>query len=454
MAFTVYRAGAEIQVNTTAEGDQTRPSVTTLNDGGWIVAWRDSDANGTGVYMQRFNAQGVKQAGEIQVNTATASDQYPPVTAALSDGGWVVAWQSIADYRVHLQQYDSDGNPVGSETSVSGSRPVYPNYDALGLVGLPDGGWLVTWSSSTGTTKDIMQQRFGSNGTELGAAVTVNTVTATQEDYSTVTALKGPSGGWVVAWSSAVRNDPAADVFIQLFDADGNKVGGNIRVGPVDSLEQNRPRVAALSDGGFVVTWHSKTEANGYDVYQQRYDSNGIAVGENGLVSKTTAGWQDEPSVTGLSDGGWVVTWNSGSDVFQRHYDSSGRTTGPDLVVPAWLGSQLNYHSNVSALAQDGWVVTWQNEWQDNGTSAGIAQRAFTPTGGNVLTNAYEITIGTDGDETLRVEHGGLIGDVVVGNGGLDTLEMVDRVGADFGNDRSVWCAQPLRHRASDRNCR
>ena len=49
MAFTVYRAGAEIQVNTKVEGDQYIPSITTLSDGGWVVAWSGPDSDGRGI---------------------------------------------------------------------------------------------------------------------------------------------------------------------------------------------------------------------------------------------------------------------------------------------------------------------------------------------------------------------------------------------------------------------
>ena len=47
--------------------------------------------------------------------------------------------------------------------------------------------------------------------------------------------------------------------------------------------------VAALSDGGYIITWQSERDGQ-YDVYAQRYDANGNAVGVETLVNTSTAG--------------------------------------------------------------------------------------------------------------------------------------------------------------------
>ena len=79
-----------------------------------------------------------------------------------------------------------------------------------------------------------------------------------------------------------------------------------------DSL-QSSPSVAALSDGGFVVTWQSSgQDGSSYGVYGQRYDQAGNSVGDEFQVNTYTDRSQDSPSVVALSDGGFVVTWQSG----------------------------------------------------------------------------------------------------------------------------------------------
>ncbi|GAG60495.1 unnamed protein product, partial [marine sediment metagenome] len=63
-------------------------------------------------------------------------------------------------------------------------------------------------------------------------------------------------------------------------------------------------------DGGFVVTWESNfQEAPGYGIYAQRYNSTGGIVDNEFHVNSYTTDDQSFPSVTGLSNGGFVVVW-------------------------------------------------------------------------------------------------------------------------------------------------
>jgi hypothetical protein len=75
--------------------------------------------------------------------------------------------------------------------------------------------------------------------------------------------------------------------------------------------EQSYPAVTALTDGGYVVTWTSLgQDGSGYGIYAQRYDADGNAVGVEVRVNTTTTGEQYDPAVAALSDGGYIVTWH------------------------------------------------------------------------------------------------------------------------------------------------
>ncbi|GEO17033.1 hypothetical protein [Microvirga aerophila] len=101
------------------------------------------------------------------------------------------------------------------------------------------------------------------------------------------------------------------------------KIGFESRVNIDIEESQSIPAIAALADGGWVVTWTSDdTDLSG--IFQQRFDRNGIASSPVDLsVNTTTAGDQYNSNVTALADGGWVVTWTStGPD--NRGISSSG----------------------------------------------------------------------------------------------------------------------------------
>jgi len=91
------RLSARIHVNATTVDQQLGPTVAQLSDGGFIISWwsNNTDGNGAGAFAQRYAADGSTVGGEVQVNTVAQGDQFSPVVAGLSDGGYTVAWQSI-----------------------------------------------------------------------------------------------------------------------------------------------------------------------------------------------------------------------------------------------------------------------------------------------------------------------------------------------------------------------
>jgi methionine-rich copper-binding protein CopC len=148
--------------------------------------------------------------------------------------------------------------------------------------------------------------------TTPGAETRVNTTTASDQGYSSVTALS--DGGYVVTWMSLSQDGSGWGVYAQRYDATGDTVGSETRVNTTTASDQEFPTGAALSDGGYVVTWMSDSQdGSGVGIYAQQYDQLGNAVGGEIPVNTTTAGDQLYPYVTALSDGGYVVTWTSDS---------------------------------------------------------------------------------------------------------------------------------------------
>ena len=68
-----------------------------MNDGGFVVTWHSNlqDGSGYGIYGQQYNAEGDEVGSEFQVNTYTIDDQDDSSVTALNDGGFVVTWESL-----------------------------------------------------------------------------------------------------------------------------------------------------------------------------------------------------------------------------------------------------------------------------------------------------------------------------------------------------------------------
>ncbi len=102
---------------------------------------------------------------------------------------------------------------------------------------------------------------------------------------------------FVCVWEAS-RSSSAVefDIFAQIFDADGNKIGGELLVNTDQYSAQRHPSVTSFDDGSFIVTWNSFTrfsdDANDRfredsEVFGQRFDASGAKVGGEFIISES-----------------------------------------------------------------------------------------------------------------------------------------------------------------------
>ena len=97
-----------------------------------------------------------------------------------------------------------------------------------------------------------------------------------------------------------------------MYDSSGNAVGSEFKVNAYTIGTQFRPFVAMDANGGFVVTWSSiSPKGSVWGIYAQRYDSSGIAVGQEFQVNSFTTKIQSNPSVAIGSNGKLIIAWTS-----------------------------------------------------------------------------------------------------------------------------------------------
>jgi hypothetical protein len=302
--------GAEFQVNSQTLGAQHEAEVASLANGGFVVVWRDDsgrDGSGVGVYAQIYGADGARVGGERLINTTTTGSQYEPAVVGLSDGSFVVAYRS--DYTggaysadVLARRFDAAGTELAPEftlnTTTSGTQ-----YNPR-LAALAGGQFVVVYgdaSGNDGSSYGVFSKVFNANGTQAVAEQLVNTTISGQQSGHDVVALSG--GGYVATWWSSDNH-----IYGQRFDAAGAKLAGEFRISTVDTAPNNNfARVTALDSGGFVVAW----DANGYEVYIQQFDASGNKIDGPTQVNTTTASTQYYADVAGLSGSNFVVTWAS-----------------------------------------------------------------------------------------------------------------------------------------------
>jgi len=246
----------------------------------------------------------------------------------------------------------------------------------------------------------------------------VNTTTTGNQINPAIATLS--TGGYVVTW---VGSDASGfGVYAQMFDSLGNPSGSEFLVNSTVTYSQWQPAITTLSSGEFVISWQSMNQdGGGYGIYGQVYSAAGVASGSEFLINTTTANTQWEPDITALENGGFVVTWEDsaldgdGYGVFGQIYDSSAVKVGSEFQVNTHTTGDQKFSSTAS-LYDGKFVVTWQSDGQD-GDGYGIYGQIYTAagvaSGSEFQINTY--TASNQADVAIaRTSTGGAGGFVVV----------------------------------------
>jgi hypothetical protein len=189
----------------------------------------------------------------------------------------------------------------------------------------PDGGFVVVWQSqgSPGSDTDgysVQAQRFDAVGQPASGQFQVNDYTTHIQQRPDVAFLAG--GAFVVVWDSLGSDGTDSDflsVQARLFHSDGTPQGGQFQVNTYTTSTQSMARVAGDASGHFVVVWSSEgspgSDSSNFSVQARRYDANGTPLGDQFQVNTYTTLSQCTGDVAMGDAGNFVIVWQSrGSD--------------------------------------------------------------------------------------------------------------------------------------------
>ena len=131
---------------------RTTPSGDGAN-GNFVVTWSSNgqDGSGWGVYAQQYNSSGAKLGGEFRVNTTTTGDQTVSLRSAtdgtaISSITWCSKSQDGSGWGVYAQRYSASGVPVGGEFRVNTVTAGDQEYASVSMNA--SGDFVITWSSN------------------------------------------------------------------------------------------------------------------------------------------------------------------------------------------------------------------------------------------------------------------------------------------------------------------
>ena len=332
MVDIIAPVGTELLVNSLTGGTQINSSVTALSNGGFVVAWHDQgrqvgatiDQN---ISAQIYDASGTPVGGEFQVNTAALGTQVNPAITALSDGKFVVTWSDNSGllgevaYGIKAQVFDATGSRVGAEFRVNTNVQGDQQFSAV--TALNNGNFVVTWADRTdffGTINStIRAQIYTESGVKVGNEFVANVASGYDLTFPAVASLA--DGGFVITWQDRGGNlrTPTEDadgfsIRAQIYNANGNRRGGDFLINTDTIRNQQFPAVTALQNGGFAVSWEDESNTLGdtssAGIRVQAFSATGVRIGTEVRVNTQTLNKQVTPSIDTLTNGDIVISWS------------------------------------------------------------------------------------------------------------------------------------------------
>jgi serralysin len=190
------------------------------------------------------------------------------------------------------------------------------------------------------------------------------------------------SGGFLFSWVEDFGG--AMNLRAYFLDASGAAGAGSFILNDETTTSIANPSVVGLSSGGFIATWEDSSKG----VIVRMFDDTGAATTPPIVLDDgPPLGRYQQPSVAALADGSFVVTFTIGNDgnadaIRAQLFDSAGTRVGTEFNVnSATAGSQV--YSQTVALDDGGFVVSWADTWA--GTVAAQFYKADgSPVGGQL----------------------------------------------------------------------
>ena len=322
---------------------------------------------------------------EFQVNTYTNNSQSNSTVAIDPNGNFVISWQSFSqdtdNNGIYAQRYNSAGIAQGNEFRVNTTTSGDQNNPTIAIDA--DGDFVISWTGLDASGNGIYAQRYNSAGVAQGNEFRVNTTTNGNQNNSTIAIDAG--GDFVISWTGL--DGAGTGIYAQRYNSAGVAQGNEFRVNSTTNGNQNSSTVAVDADGDFVISWTSYAQ-NGddyYGVYAQRYNSAGVAQGSEFKVNSTkiTSLYQLTPTIAMDAGGNFVISWTgqdaSGNGIYAQRYNSAGVAVGSEFQVNnTTIANQKN--PTVAMDANGDFVISWTSYGQDE-DNYGIYARRYNSSG-------------------------------------------------------------------------
>jgi len=307
-------------------------------------------------------------------NNNKLSSNYWPKLASLYDYGFILVWvDSIPSVRAQI--FNLDKSKKGPSILIDNSKFGYwPSVS-----GYKNGDFIVLYADNETKSNlfKIHVIKFDMNGVYKSC---IENVVDFLSVYTSCAVLEEENYFVILLTGNQ-------SLEFAIYDRDMAIVVGNTCV-TCNDYNKLQADVGALSDGNFVIVVDVNKKTNSFwDIYARVYKYDGSPLTDVFIVNSVTSGDQTLPSVSGLKNGGFVITWNNGVKVSARIYDSKYNPIGEEFNVNSILSSDKSHYPSITSLETGGFVISfgiyisqtsywniYAREFDENGDSLTISE--------------------------------------------------------------------------------
>lgn len=385
-----------------SSGSSRQPSLAVTPAGVPIVAWVDTAAGNSEIYVRRWNGSAwVEMGGSASgggVSANSGESDWPSV-AIDTAGRPIIAWQdnSSGKWQIYVRRWNGaawvemGGSASDGGISNNNGASIWPSL-RISAVGVP----FVVWEDTSDGDREIYLKRWdGSAWVEMGGSASGGGIS----DDSTKS--RRPSVGFltdgnpVIAWENST--DTIHDIFVRRWNGlawvemgSGSASGGGISN---DSGFSYWSSLIILPDGMPFVTWGNDPTGYGKDeIFARRWNGTawvemaGSATG-GGISKSPGESWYASPALA--PDGNPMVAWQDNSvddeEIYFRKWNGSAWVElGPGSATGGGISDDdagdYSLFPSLAAAVDGTLFVAWNNLTEGGRSDIFVRRYLTTPT--------------------------------------------------------------------------
>lgn len=269
----------------TSNYDQGNARMGVDGSGNFVIVWEDYRlSNHSNIYCQLFDSLAHRIGNNFRINSILNYNSYPYISVR-KDGSFAVSWWDSYYHKYKFRLFSKNGIALSNEILLNDSISI-STLDPLSNLDCDTSGKFVAVLTYNG---NVYYQRIDKYGNKIGTNVKINDDTGSNaQEYPDITVKQ--DGSFITCWRDSRPPAPswdASDIYMQMYDSNGNKIGVNQRVNDIlEPLDREyEPFISVDTSGAFCFIFSRwRFYPNATYAAIQFYDKYGNKIGSNSNV--------------------------------------------------------------------------------------------------------------------------------------------------------------------------